>query len=369
VPETIVVDHGMIYVSEHLTSVCRRMGISVQPARLRTGRDKGPLERFFRTLREGLLEALPGYKGPDVHARGLDPQGEAFFFLNELEAIIREWIAATYHHTPHQGLVDPHLPGLRLSPAAMFEHGLARAGYVEVPRDPDLGFEFLHTKWRQIHHYGIEINRRRYNGPALDPYRDTTSPYTGKAAGRWPVQADPDNINRVYFRDPATRCWHALVWEHAPAVDLPLSDEALQYARRLAAANYAYPDDTLAVADLLERWNLGLGMSLVERRMALRLSRADAAIDLPDLPDGVASLPSVRKVLELPAATTSQPNAPQDVQDLQDADMAPASAGRQESKPEGVEPSDDDDDVDELDLADDELAEDDFYADALEDVE
>lgn len=27
-PETLVVDHGMVYVSEHLNSVCRRMGIS-----------------------------------------------------------------------------------------------------------------------------------------------------------------------------------------------------------------------------------------------------------------------------------------------------------------------------------------------------
>jgi hypothetical protein len=40
VPETIVVDHGKIFVSEHLTNVCRRMGISIQPGRLRTGRDK-----------------------------------------------------------------------------------------------------------------------------------------------------------------------------------------------------------------------------------------------------------------------------------------------------------------------------------------
>jgi transposase InsO family protein len=127
VPETIVVDHGKIYVGEHLTSVCRRMGISIQPARLRTGRDKGPAERFFRTLREDLLQALPGYKGPDVHSRGADPEGGAFFFLDELEAIIREW-TAVYHHRPHDSLVDPGVPGLRLSPAAMFEHGIARAG-------------------------------------------------------------------------------------------------------------------------------------------------------------------------------------------------------------------------------------------------
>jgi transposase InsO family protein len=79
VPETIVVDHGKIYVSEHLTGVYQRMGISIQPARLRTGRDKGPVERFFRTLRDSLLQLLPGYKGPDVHSRGIDPESEAFF--------------------------------------------------------------------------------------------------------------------------------------------------------------------------------------------------------------------------------------------------------------------------------------------------
>jgi transposase InsO family protein len=93
VPETIVIDHGKVYVSAHVTSVCKRMGISIQPARVRTGRDKGPIERFFRTLREGLLEALPGYKGPDVYSRGLNPEGDAFLFLDELEAIVAEWIA------------------------------------------------------------------------------------------------------------------------------------------------------------------------------------------------------------------------------------------------------------------------------------
>ncbi|MGX9225098.1 hypothetical protein ACWV95_00205 [Streptomyces albus] len=136
VPEAIVVDHGKPYISEHITSVCQRLGLSIQPARIRTGRDKGPIERFFRTLREGLLECLPGYKGPDLFSRGERPEDQAFFFLHELEAIIREWVADVYHVRPHDGLVDAHVPGLRLSPAAMFEHGVARAGYIEVPRDP-----------------------------------------------------------------------------------------------------------------------------------------------------------------------------------------------------------------------------------------
>jgi transposase InsO family protein len=342
VPETIVVDHGKIYVSDHLTSVCQRMGISIQPARLRTGRDKGPVERFFRTIREDLLQALPGYKGPDVHSRGLDPESEAFFYLDELEAIIREWVAVVYHHRAHDSLVDPHVPGLRMSPALMFEHGMARAGYIEAPRDPDLAYEFLKTEWRKIQHYGVDFGSRRYNGTALNPYRNMTSPYSGKAKGRWPIHHDPDDVTRVYFRDPETRAWSTLMWEHAASMDMPLSEDALQFARKLAASKYTYPDDRLAVADLLERWNLGLGSSVTERRMALRLSREAALLDAAE-DDEVATLPSVARVLAMAS--------PPDV-----VNSAPV---------EEAEPEPGDDDVeDELDAVD----EDDFYADAFEDA-
>ena len=60
---------GGRYLSEHLMSACARLGISVQPARVYQATDKAALERFFRTLREQLLAALPGYKGPDVYRR------------------------------------------------------------------------------------------------------------------------------------------------------------------------------------------------------------------------------------------------------------------------------------------------------------
>ncbi|KUF15775.1 Mu transposase C-terminal domain-containing protein [Streptomyces silvensis] len=342
-PETLVVDHGKVYLSEHLTSVCRRMGISVQPARLRTGRDKGPIERFFRTMREDLLQALPGYKGPDVHGRGRNPEGEAFFFHHELEAIIREWVATVYHRRPHKGLVDPLVPKLNLSPVQMFEHGLARAGYVEVPRDPDLAYEFLPVKMRTVQHYGVEIDGRRYNGPGIDDFRDMGSSRTGLATRRKPFAVDPGDITRVYFRDPCDRTWHTLRWEHAPAVDMPLSAEALTFARRLARQNYQHPDDRLAIALLLKRWQLGLGTSLAERRIALRLSR-EQTLPLPPTSSEdpeIAMLPSVSRVLAL----STQPQAA-------DEDVA-------------VEA----DVVDDTDDGDDLLDDIDFYATALKDVE
>ena len=173
--ETIVVDHGKIYLSDHLLSVCQRLGISVQPARPLTPTDKAAVERFFRTLSEGLLAALPGYKGPDVYSRGSDPEGCAYFFTSELEQVIREWISQVYHRRPHAGLADPQVPGLELSPAEMLVHGMARAGRLKIPAHPGMVFDFLPTAWRTIQHYGVEVGGLRYNGPALTRYRNRTS--------------------------------------------------------------------------------------------------------------------------------------------------------------------------------------------------
>jgi transposase InsO family protein len=274
-PETVVIDHGKIYVSEHLRSVCARMGISIQPVRLRTGRDKGPVERFFRTLREDLLHALPGYKGPDLFSRGEAPEREAFYYLDEMLDRIRQWISATYHRTPHSSLLDPGVPGLRMSPAQMFAHGVARAGYIEVPRDKYLALEFLDTRWRTIQPYGVEVDGRRYDGPGL--YHDgRPSPYAG---GKWPVQVNPDDIDHAYFRD-LDRHWHRLRWEHAAEREFPVSEDALEFARKLAATKHPFPDDRLAVEELLERWHLGLGTTPAERRIALRTAREQAAFTI-----------------------------------------------------------------------------------------
>lgn len=299
------------------------------------------MERFFRTLREDLLQVLPGYKGPDLYSRGVEPESEAFFFIDELEDIIREWVAVVYHRRPHDGLSDPHLHAMKMSPTMMFEHGVARAGYIEAPRDPDLAYEFLKTEWRTIQPYGVEIDHRVYKGEILARYRDTSSPYGGKAKGRWPFQVDPDDIARVYFRDPDTGHYHVLVWELAASMRGAFSEDGLRLARKWAAAKYTYPDDAIAVADLFERWKLGLGATAKERRIALRMFREQASLSksVPGMDDiDVARLPSVAHVLAA-------------------VDGSEATPERAESDDEAVETGDDDSEEPE-----------DFYADALEDV-
>ncbi|MFF6879857.1 integrase [Streptomyces sp. NPDC012474] len=233
-PETLVIDHGRAFMSAHVIGVCTRLGMSIQPAQPKKPTDKPTVERFFRTLREGLIQHLPAYKGPDVHSRGQAVEDAAFFFIHEVEEVIREWITEVYHRREHDGLVIPQWPRLSLSPLEMLRIGLARAGRLRMPASPDLAFQFLAVKPRTIQHYGVEVDGLRYNGPSLDGYRNAPSPYTGLGR-QWPIHVNPDDVRFVYFQDPADDSWHPLHWEHAPALKMAFSGEAAAYARRLAA--------------------------------------------------------------------------------------------------------------------------------------
>jgi hypothetical protein len=124
-----------------------------------------------------------------------------------------------------------------------------------------------------------------------------------------------------------------------------MSEDAVAFARRLAAARGAPVDPRSAMEALLERWNLGFGDSRAERRIALRLSRERAGLvgDLSTVDDEatVASLTAFR------AATSSEIES---------------------SAPAG-DPPEPDDDLDVLvdDDADDDVSDDDFYTDAFDD--
>ncbi len=135
--ETIVVDHGKIYLSEHLMQRVRppRHLDPAGPA-LHTRPTRPPVERFFRTLREGLLQALPGYKGPDVYSRG------------ETSRTRRSTSSTSWSRSSASGwaLLSPQAArgagrsrrcrAWTSAPQEMFEHGVARAGFLRVPARP-----------------------------------------------------------------------------------------------------------------------------------------------------------------------------------------------------------------------------------------
>jgi putative transposase len=299
-PETLVVDHGKAFLSAHVISVCTRLGVSIQPAQPKKPTDKPTCERFFRTLREGLIQHLPAYKGPDIYSRGEHVEDAAFLFLHELEDVIAEWIALVYHRSRQDGLAVPEWPHLKLSPNEMYQAGVARAGLLRIPASPELAYDFLPAEWRTIQHYGVEAGGLRYDGPALDSYRNAASPFGGRHAGKWPIRINPDDVRWAWFQDPADDRWHRLEWEHAAGLGTPFSGEAARYARQLAARSGRWPDSGQALSELLARWDQGRVTGRRERRMAIRLAAGRAALPDPPTAAQVTWLPG-------PAASGTQP--------------------------------------------------------------
>lgn len=302
-PEAIVVDHGKTYVSDHVIAACARLGITVQPAIPYKPTDKPTIERFFRTLNQGLLQHLPAYKGPDVFHRGAGVEDQAFLYVAELEQIIREWVGQVYHRTKHAGLCVAEVPGMDLSPAEMFEIGLAKTGGLMVPSHPDLPFLFLDVAWRTVQHYGVEVEGRRYDGPALNAHRNRRSSYGGVHAGKWPIFVDAHDVRRVWFQDPETKAFAPLAWEHAPGLDQPFSNEAAEYTKKLALRTDRHVDPAAAVQDLLGAWSRQEVTARRDKSLALKLASTRAQPgtategSAPDQAAQVASLPGVIDLL------------------------------------------------------------------------
>ena len=203
-PETLVIDHGKAFLSAHVISVCTRLGISIQPAQPKKPTDKPTCERFFKTLREGLIQHLPAYKGPDIYSRGERVEDAAFLFLHELEDIDPRVDRAGVSPVSEQdGLAVPEWPHLKLSPNEMYEIGVARAGLLRIPATPELAYDFLAsgprpssiTAWRSA---GCATTARRWIAyrNAESPLRRPASPASGRSGSTPTTSAAPISRTR-----------------------------------------------------------------------------------------------------------------------------------------------------------------------------
>ena len=63
VPDTIVIDHGSVFVSAAFRASCRHLGISIQPAHLGSGAEKGCIERYFGSMASLFCQFAPAMPG------------------------------------------------------------------------------------------------------------------------------------------------------------------------------------------------------------------------------------------------------------------------------------------------------------------
>lgn len=98
VPETIVCDHGMVYMSQAFRNACRAMGINLQPSHEGSPWEKGTVETSFSAVGTLFAQYVAGYVGSSVERRGKDAEAGAVWSMLELQELLDEWLVVEFRH-------------------------------------------------------------------------------------------------------------------------------------------------------------------------------------------------------------------------------------------------------------------------------
>ena len=280
IPDTIVIDHGSVFVSASFRAACRHLGISIQPAHLASGAEKPHIERYFGSVGSLFCQFVSGYAGRSPDRRGRHVEGQPLWSMPELQELLDEWLIACWLNRPHDGLRDPEHPGRAFTPNEKYAALVETAGYVPVALGPDDYIELLPAAWRAVNAYGIKLSRRSYDSEQLNPLRLQPSGVREKK-NLWEIRHDPYDVSRIFVRGPGG--WITVFWKHLDRAPVPFGELAWDHARRhLVTEGRSATEEQIAdaVTALLRRAHHGPEdqekpkMSKRDRRVAARTKAA-----------------------------------------------------------------------------------------------
>ncbi|MGH3722061.1 MAG: Mu transposase C-terminal domain-containing protein [Pseudonocardiaceae bacterium] len=315
VPDTVVIDHGKVFLSEVFLRAADTLGISVQPAHQQTPTDKAIVERTFESINTLFCQHVSGYTGRDVTRRGRDVAERAVWSLAELQELFDEWVVAGWQTRPHDGLRHPFNPDQAASPNDAYAALVAAAGYVPVTLTGEDYIELLPADWWAITDAGVQIDYRTYHCPELRPYARTSSGITSRG-GRWEVHFDPYDVSRIWVRDHHHGGWITVPWTHQSVVGQPFADFTWRASRKIAAQRGVDDTNEMAVAVIL----------------AALLRRAEQG---PGAERALARTRSAREMTNhLPAELTASPVPDQPPAAERPPESVPPDSGRRTAPPE-----------------------------------
>jgi len=230
IPDTIVADHGKVFMSRNFRASCAWLGISLQPARKATGSDKPHVERTLGSVATLFAQFAAGYTGRSPEYRGRGEDLRAVWSLAELQELLDEWVIAAWQNRPHDGLRDPLHPGRAFTPNEKYAAMAEAAGYVPVALTAEDYVELLPARWHAVNAYGVKVNRRTYDGEELNPFRQQPSGVK-EHKNRWEVHCDPYDISRIWVRDHWNGGWITVFWTQLHRVAAPFGEMAWDHAR------------------------------------------------------------------------------------------------------------------------------------------
>ena len=164
IPELLALDNGMDLHSDALKKACLELGIQILFCPAATPEMRGSIERFFRTINQGLIHKLPGTTFSNIGERGDYPSEElAAIDMQTLVHLVTKWIVDVYNDTPHRGIGDtPHNKWIYSA-----KHRIIDLPVYPTQLDVITGIPAKRT----VFHYGIELEGLHYNSRQLQEIR------------------------------------------------------------------------------------------------------------------------------------------------------------------------------------------------------
>jgi putative transposase len=193
----LVLDNALEMHGDRIKAVALELGMDIMYCPSKTPWYKGTIERFNRTLNEGLIHALPGttFSNPKQRA-GYNSKEASRLNFKTFERILYKWILDDYHTSKHRGL--------KCSPLERWE-ACAELSAIILPESLSaLELATARTLDRSAFHYGIQIDDIFYNSIALQDVVRNCTPMTDgrRKAPRLRCKYHDHNLDYIDVFDP-----------------------------------------------------------------------------------------------------------------------------------------------------------------------
>ncbi len=190
IPSTLVIDNGREFIGRDLSDACLSLGTILQRTPVRTPHFKADVERALGSVETMLFHTLPGTTFSNPDERGdYNSLEEACIYLSDVEKILHTFLLDVYAETFHRGI--------EAIPARRWEEAL-QAGFLPTLPDDATDLQVLlgRVEYREIWHYGIDIETIRYNCDDLLVPRTKLKGKTVK------IKYHPGDLSHIYVFDP-----------------------------------------------------------------------------------------------------------------------------------------------------------------------
>lgn len=270
-PRRLLGDNGTEFLNAYILLQLERLGIHLEVGRVADPRAKAPIERHFRTYKDGFESLQTAFTGGSPDERGKDPEGKAILTWDELFARDAQWIDA-YNVRAHDGILAKN--GRRLSPAALWIELASQQGSVEMVGWFNEWIRFLPSLPYIVTRYGFERKRMVYNAPILEAMLNAPGVAPG---GFVRMFWNPADLRQMYCFDPDGNAYEVpwvLRTEDTPA----MSDFTLSRANEyLLGQTWSPRDYQRVLRDLAYQWHDEDAVLLLRRNSKSRTEEIQAS--------------------------------------------------------------------------------------------